>query len=381
MAKHLPDNCLMIIFNYSNQLEDLINWAKVCTRWKDLILYRLSQVKYLLFSSFNIPISVDSMRLYYSGSLVSPGQGYLTELLPNLRILELGPLCLSSYKDLFKLLDHESIKVAFGSPVNFAADTCPANRGVASLAFQKRLISSCVALKQLYIKNNFPSFYINSDLELLLRLNLDSVALAYLSMEPTPLQLPRLKILELDFSRAMPRDHSGYTFMDQCSSLESAFIKSATKTCSVNETKINLHLHDLVIQNSAEYTHDWNCIRGILCKFPNLRHLAIRENDEIADINIEELVDMLPAIKLIDFRGSKGITKQSADFLNEYCSQSGRSSITIYYNCKDDEPSDWPKIIKTHDKVCYGFDFMKHCFFRYFDNLPIILDPKENPDL
>lgn len=135
------------------------------------------------------------MRLYYSGSLVTPGQGYLTELLPNLRvswlrklsidlltiwtfclsqILELGPLCLSSYKDLFKLLDHESIKVAFGSPVNFAADTCPANRGVASLAFQKRLISSCVALKQLYIKNNFPSFYINSDLELLLRLNLDS---------------------------------------------------------------------------------------------------------------------------------------------------------------------------------------------------------------
>ncbi|XP_053201394.1 uncharacterized protein LOC128388878 [Panonychus citri] len=134
----------------------------------------------------------------------------------------------------------------------------------------------------------------------------------------------------------------------------------------------NYNLRDLVIETPLGIHLTWPFLRKLLSKYPNLQNLAVRGGDAIKDSRVEELVKLMPKIKLLDFRRSKGVTSKSADFLTKFCRKSYRS-IKIYYDCEK-EPIDWPKYNTPEESIVYGFDFMKHCFYKNFHYLPNLID-------
>ncbi|XP_053201236.1 uncharacterized protein LOC128386256 [Panonychus citri] len=85
--------------------------------------------------------------------------------------------------------------------------------------------------------------------------------------------------------------------------------------------------------------------------FPNLKrfHVFLYGSDWVEDCHVEELVQLLPQIKLLDFRESDGVTVKSADFLSKFCLKSNRS-IKIYYDCEK-EPTDWPKLDTPRESI------------------------------
>ncbi|XP_053214382.1 uncharacterized protein LOC128397661 [Panonychus citri] len=174
-----------------------------------------------------------------------------------------------------------------------------------------------------------------------------------------------LKILELKFP-----DSFGFHLIDSCPFLESLFFYYNGSDLYVDESMKNFNLRDLVIDHALFFT--WPLMRRVLSKFPNLHHLSIRNSKQIDDSHVKELVKILPEIKLLDLRRSKGVTSQSADYLNEFCLKS-RRSIEIYYDCEE-EPTEWPKLGIPREPIAYGFDFMKHCFYKNFSSLPYLID-------
>jgi hypothetical protein len=119
----------------------------------------------------------------------------------------------------------------------------------------------------------------------------------------------------------------------------------------------------------------WVDLRQLVLKYPNLEHFALRRNKEINDYHVRLLVKIAPKLKLLDFRGSPGVTSRSADYLDEYCRQTGRS-IVIYYDCPGGkEPQDWPQLERRlGTPIARGFDFMRNCFYKGFLNLPDFMD-------
>ncbi|XP_053204449.1 uncharacterized protein LOC128388983 [Panonychus citri] len=160
--------------------------------------------------------------------------------------------------------------------------------------------------------------------------------------------------------------------MDFCPSLESAFIGYRAKDIYVNESIKNYNLRDMVIENIQSSKLSWPLLKKVLSKFPNLHHLAIRHIDQLDDSNVEKLINLLPELKLLDLRGFKNVNHKSADFLSKFCVNENRS-IVIYYSCKN-ETTEWPKLVETHELICYGLDFMKHCFYKTWKSLPTLID-------
>ncbi|XP_053205723.1 uncharacterized protein LOC128390083 isoform X2 [Panonychus citri] len=187
--------------------------------------------------------------------------------------------------------------------------------------------------------------------------------------------LSKLKILEAYVS-GWDEACDKFNVIDYCPSLESACICGSTDDQSIDISIKNYNLRDLVIDIPWIDNMNWSSIRKLLTKFPNLNHLAIRRSGEVEDCHVEELVKLLPQIKLLDFRESVGVTVKSADFLSKFCLKSNRS-IKIYYDCEK-EPDSWPKYDTPRESIVYGFDFMKHCFYKSFSRLPLLIDDQIN---
>ncbi|XP_053200725.1 uncharacterized protein LOC128385821 isoform X2 [Panonychus citri] len=185
--------------------------------------------------------------------------------------------------------------------------------------------------------------------------------------------LSSLKILELGTSYFVEQ-FTGFHFMDFCPSLESAFFQCWAEDIYVNESIKNYNLRDLVIDNIHSGSFLWPLLKKLVSKFPNLHHLAIRNFDKLDDskFHLDELIKLLPKLKLLDLRRFEKVTHKSADFLSKYCVKKNRS-IVIYYDCEN-EPAEWPKLVNTRETICYGFDFMKHCFYKKFSSLPNLID-------
>ncbi|XP_053201386.1 uncharacterized protein LOC128386379 isoform X2 [Panonychus citri] len=187
--------------------------------------------------------------------------------------------------------------------------------------------------------------------------------------------LSKLKILEAVLS-GWDGNEDNFDLLDFCPSLESALICCAPDDQHIDLLIKNYNLKDLVIEIPLVDYMNWSSIRKLLTKFPNLLHLAIRGSQDVADCHVEELVQLLLQIKLLDFRESNGITVKSADFLSKFCLKSNRS-IKIYYDCEN-EPEDWPKYDTPQESIVYGFNFMKHCFYKSFSQLPFLIDDQIN---
>ncbi|XP_015784489.1 uncharacterized protein LOC107362019 [Tetranychus urticae] len=86
LINELPDDCLLTIFDYLNNLDDLINCYKVCIKWSYLIAERTRKVKYLL--EFSKDPAYSSDLVYYQRlDLGTRYETLLYTLFPNLLIL------------------------------------------------------------------------------------------------------------------------------------------------------------------------------------------------------------------------------------------------------------------------------------------------------
>ncbi|XP_053204307.1 uncharacterized protein LOC128388873 isoform X3 [Panonychus citri] len=335
----LPNECLCMILDKIFELEELIKLSKVCSKWSSLISLRYRKIKYLLIKSNDDRFDLTKILMNDPKTIKDHN---LRELLPNLRILSIPA-------------------VLFGDELEF--------EDVKKLVDDNPKIKGLIRL-----------YSLNSDLFHLLNLeNIEMISVKSLEFDYKkvfrPDQLKQIRLYET-FITELPQYVEYFPSLKRLNiSLllkESTFIRSPSKGEYIDISLKNYNLRDLVIEMSWGERLNWSFFCDLLSKFPNLHHLAIRGSGEINDDRIEELVTILPEIKLLDFRGSKNVTEKSADILFEYCLRSHRS-IEIYYNRKE-EPFDWPKLNTPQDSIVYGLDFMKHCFYKYFCDLPDLID-------
>ncbi|XP_015786205.1 uncharacterized protein LOC107363487 isoform X2 [Tetranychus urticae] len=193
-------------------------------------------------------------------------------------------------------------------------------------------------------------------------------------------KLERLEILEISTESSVRCEpYRGLSLMDRCPHLKSAFHCINGSDFFVDTQVKNYHLEDLVIENMySSGTVNWQTLKRILRKCPNLKHLAIRHScdTDIEDENIPEMLELLPKVVLIDLRVSPGITDISADYVKEYCKTHNRS-ISFYYTNEHEHgiKADWPQLLDNIGRRCFGFSFMRNCFLKPFDELPAYMDP------
>ncbi|XP_053201253.1 uncharacterized protein LOC128386272 [Panonychus citri] len=375
LLNDLPDVCLWMIFANIYELEELIQLSKVCSKWANLISERFKRVKYLV----NYIGDLDVATICMNYPIETLKHHNLRELLPNLRIVSvyndfyLDELKVSKFRKVFnnnpkikgviginklRKLDLRNIEmIAMDNMVNYLELFRPDQLKQSKfedfdLAYLAEYAEYFPNLKRLHISGFIEKQIFN---------NIGS-------------KLSNLKILEY-FPIGSDEKLDEFHLIDFCPALESAFIRGASDGQYIDASIKNYMLRDLVIEIPWVEIDlmAWSSMRILLSKFPNLHNLAIRGSGEkFEDNHIKELVELLPEIKLLDFRESKKFTENSADFLSEYCRESNRP-VKIYYDCEN-EPSEWPKLSTAGDSVVYGFDFMKHHFYKHFRTLPDLID-------
>ncbi|XP_053201260.1 uncharacterized protein LOC128386277 [Panonychus citri] len=367
----LPDNCLWKIFENIHGVKQLICLSRVCSRWSDLITPRFKRVKYL-------QVMTNKKRDYIDKNISwmnfkTDWRGYnLMEKFPNLKIIEVSTYNHYRFGDLPRILkNNPQIKGIIGtkelSEVGYLEniEMCSAE-----FDFDYKQVFRPDQLKQIrcyyFDMNDLPCFIKYFPSLKRLNIELDEADEVFYNGP----NLSSLKILELG-TNDFVKQFTGFHFMDFCPSLESAFIHYYAEDLHVLDESIkNFNLRDLVIVNCGFFS--WPSLRRLLSKFPNLHHLGIRYVDEINDYNLEELIKILPELKLLDLRSFKKITYESADLLSKYCVEA-HPSILIYYDCED-KPTEWPKVGTPQESIVYGYDFMKHCFYKTFNSLPVLID-------
>ncbi|XP_053201381.1 uncharacterized protein LOC128386376 [Panonychus citri] len=378
---NLPNEVLFMIFDHFNGFEELIRLSKVSPRWFLVVLLKFSKVKYLQLMDKRQRDGdyIENNKLWKNTRETLKSHN-LRDLLPNLRIMEVPKdvfLRLRSPEsyDFRRLInEHPKIRGLIGlyEPVEFGYNLENIEMISSDFKFEFKKVFRPNQLKQIRLKQIYMSeFY--QYVEYFPSLKRLSLTLYYDSAKPyNGPKLLDLKILEFTPSSWVNK-LIGLHFMDSCPNLQSAFLSYSDESYFakniVDESIKNFNLRDLVIENAYYLT--WTALRRILSKFPNLHHLAIR-GYIVEESHVEEFFRLLPRIKLIDSRKYDGFIRESADFLSKYCEKSNRP-IKIYYDCEE-EPNEWPQLVNTGDRICYGFDFMKHCFYKTWDSLPHLLD-------
>ncbi|XP_053200714.1 uncharacterized protein LOC128385816 [Panonychus citri] len=353
----LPDICLWKIFGNFHEAKDLIRLSKVCSRWSDLITPRFRRVKYLQM------MDVDSNEVDYinANSLwINPNTNWndynLFEWFPNIKGL-IG-------------MDH-LLKDGYLENIEMCAP---------EFNFDYKKVFRPDQLKQVHSRyfymDDLPSFIEYFPNLKRLHLNLckeDPVFYNFCEVFYNGLNLSALKILGL-CTNGFAAKFNGFHFMNFCPSLESAFFLCMSYDIHEDEPIKNYNLRDLVIENLCFGCFLWPPLKKLVSKFPNLQHLAIRNFDMLDDshLDLEELIQLIPKLKILDLRKCEKVTQKSADFLSKYCVKENRS-IALYYDCEN-EPTEWPKLVDTYEPICYGFDFMKHCFYKNFSYHPYLID-------
>uniref|UniRef100_A0A158P4M2 F-box domain-containing protein n=1 Tax=Tetranychus urticae TaxID=32264 RepID=A0A158P4M2_TETUR len=375
LINELPDDCLLTIFDYIQDLEDLINCFEVCEKWSNLIVARNKKVKYFIDRPNYSPDSVTQQ------SNKPIDVTFLSKWFPNLKIANLSyPSHVKpAIEDIDKLIrNSESLKgIICGDYLNLKLMPQKANLEMLST----RIIDSYKieineTVKQLNLWNStldefkevahcFPNLE-------RLKISCSKKTTDFYSDGPV---MANLKIVELAGS-SRDRDYheccSSFLFMDSCPALQSAHIKIDCSRIVINYSVKNANLQDLVIQNYKPT--NWEELPMLMSKYPNLKHLSLRKM-WLGKKHIEQLILILPKLILLDIRQSHKDTRKTMENVQDYCKQHGRS-IKFYFK-KDDKQikSDWPQSLNRREKICRGFDFMEHCFFKSFDKLPHFLDP------
>ncbi|XP_015783875.1 uncharacterized protein LOC107361550 isoform X1 [Tetranychus urticae] len=404
----LPDDCLLTIVDYLNNLEDLANCYKVCIKWSHLIAERTRKVKYFMVAEISEDFDYSSDLVYYQGpDLSTRYKTLLSTLFSNLPILHNPKIYNSDFiyiviELLKKVIDFEKKEKELGNEtedlekleqffflkrhlksLKGIINCCDVNINIEILCDKPEMVSSSriepgilkngSSIKQLH------TWYDYEDFETVAHHfpNLERLHIYLDDSQYKGPVLEKLKILELksstedDFSLA-------FRFLDSCPNLQSAHITVDINYFSVKKRLKNESLQDLVIDyTDGPHRVDWNDLERAFIKYPNLKHLSLRSLHYIKDEHIEQLVPILPNLVLFDIYNCPAVTQKAADYVQDYCKRYGRSIKFYFKGNRDELVSDWPQLSTRIETISQGFDFMKHCFLKDFDGLPHFLVPKD----
>ncbi|XP_015793200.1 uncharacterized protein LOC107369735 isoform X2 [Tetranychus urticae] len=358
LINEIPDDCLLAIFDHLNSLEDLVN----C--YKDERVYSSDAVYY--------------RELYKIDSTC------LSKLFTNLTIVELSINLKPTYEDAIEFVKKLEFLKGLINQIDLPIEKyCDQLEMLSVEYFNPNNLRNGSSIKQLDIWN-YSLDFLKKDahyLPNLERLKIQIYSPDYFYDGPV---LEKLKILELSFHA--PWDSIifyGFKLMDLCPNLQSAHICMAANTYFFDGTLKHKCLQDLVLQFSEFYNGittstrvgNENDLKRLLMKYPNLKHLALRDAWRITEEHIEQLFHILPNLVVLDVRKCYEVTQEAADYVKYYCKRYGRS-IKFYFDGNEHEiESDWPQSSIKHETISLGFDFMKNCFFRQHDFLPNFLIP------
>ncbi|XP_025016313.1 uncharacterized protein LOC112538680 isoform X1 [Tetranychus urticae] len=382
LINELPDDCFLEIFDYIQDLKDLINCFKVCEKWSNLIVVRTKKVKYFIDQPNYSPDSV----CHQTDEPIDVT--FLSKWLPNLRIVDLlytrnGE---TPIEDIIKIIrELESLKgIIYGC--HYCMESCLDFESIPENPNLEMLSTGYIDLNIKEINENMKQLYLwDSTLDVFAEVahhfpNLERLKIYngedrtdHYSNGPV---MANLKIAELGLSSYDWTDFCcSFVFMDSCPALQSAYVKIDCCRITVNDSIKQANLQDLVIQFYEPI--EWDNLRRLMSKYPNLKNLALR-GTSLKDAQIKQLILILPKLTLLDIRESSGVTQEAADHVRDYCKQYDRS-IKFYFKADDKQiESDWPQLLNGPDKICRGFDFMEHCFFKSFNQLPHFLHPLDD---
>ncbi|XP_015784211.1 uncharacterized protein LOC107361803 isoform X2 [Tetranychus urticae] len=384
LINELPDDCLLSIFDYMNDLGDLINCYKVCIKWSHLVAERTKKVKYFMEYRYDHRLEHGRDVPDYSFDCVYYEDEdpidvtCLSTLFTNLIIAELswGLTRKGEFEDIVTFVSNQkSLKGLINTSGESIEKYCDELEMLSCNSYELIAIRNGSSIKQLYfgvdsIDAFKPDLSYFPNLE---RLHIDIKAPDKHYDGPV---LEKLKILESQFF-CLPNTSICYVFqfMDLCPNLQSAHIFMNTFGLFVDETLKHECLQDLVVHIFGDEGFNWNNLKRLFMKYPNLKHLSLSSNWNITDEYIEQLVHILPNLVLLNFSGCLWVTQRAADYVQDYCKRHGRS-IKFYFKGNVHEmESDWPQLSTKHERISRGFNFMKHCFFKEFYRLPHFLIP------
>ncbi|XP_025016597.1 uncharacterized protein LOC107361813 [Tetranychus urticae] len=382
LINELTDDCLLAIFDYVYNLKDLINCYKVCVKWSYLIAKRTRKVKYLLedpqqppdydhsedepeFHPYHYPIDC----VYYQGE-DSIDATCLNTLFPNLIVFQFIDNIENEVKNadiVSFVINHKSLKGIIDGCLDPLSEYCDKLEMLSCYSVESSKIPNCANIKQLHTGNDsledvkkyafdFPNLE-------LLRTSFRTKGNCDMLGFPV---FEKLKILVL-FSQFTCNNENifyGFHFMDSCPNLQSAHISLDSNQFFVDETVKHECLKDLVIDFSKDERINWRDLERLLMKYPNLKHLALR-NLRLKDEYSEKLLSILPNLELFEVNECEEDTQDGLSM--NYCEEEDYSEMK----------SNFPQIgFSTKiEKISRGFDFMKHCFLKDNFLLPHFLIP------
>uniref|UniRef100_T1KWM2 F-box domain-containing protein n=1 Tax=Tetranychus urticae TaxID=32264 RepID=T1KWM2_TETUR len=370
----LPDECLLIIFGSINELDDLVSCYKEhyeCWNGETSPNYALDHVYYCKQEQ----IDATCLSTFFPNLIIADFSGFLAKVKYE-TIVTLAKR-MKSLKGVSNHYHYDRYESIF--------QYCDGLQMVSNYDIEPWIRENGANIKQLHLYSSkldrfkedahcFPN---------LERLHIFNTEGSPDGPYDGPV-LGRLKIVELELpSDTTRRIYYGFQFMDSCPNLQSAHISLQSCRLFVDESLTHKSLQDLVIrliQYNSVYDgiFDWDELKRLFMKYPNLKHLALCDNRKLRDWHIERLVRILPNLVLFAVRGCPRVTQAAANYVQDYNKLYGRS-IKFYFKDNYHEiQSDWPQLSTRGEKISQGFDFMKHCFLKDFDNLSAFLITSDN---
>ncbi|XP_025018154.1 uncharacterized protein LOC107369753 isoform X3 [Tetranychus urticae] len=374
LINEIPDDCLLAIFDYLNNLEDLINCYKVCIKWSYLITKRAKKVKYLTFPFFGEGYPPGVVHYQKISTIDST---CLSKLFTNLIAVELSSKFHNKAEDAIEFVKNQkSLKGLINHFVVPIEKYCDELEMLSVNHFNPDNLQNGSCMKQLNV-SNYSLKALERDAHYLPNLEKLTIQITILDNRYDGPVLEKLKILEIyHYYDEQPAEQLFYGFqlMDSCPNLQSAHITMRTDDWFFDETLKHKCLQDLVI-DFCGYHNTWNRLKRLLMKYPNLKHLALWNFWDIKDEHIEQLVHILPNLVLWDVRECQEVTQRAADYVQDYCKRYGRSIKFYFKGNRDELKSDWPHLSSEYTLFSRDFDFMKHCFLKPHVFLPNFLIP------
>uniref|UniRef100_T1L6H9 F-box domain-containing protein n=1 Tax=Tetranychus urticae TaxID=32264 RepID=T1L6H9_TETUR len=378
LINELPDDCLHAVFDYLNDLDDLINCYKVCIKWNQLIAERTKKNQRInesqIFSDY--PDYSSDCVYYQKKDFIDVT--CLSKLFPNLMIADVSNIfhCKSNSKieDIVSFVrNHESLKGIINASKERIEKYCDKLEMLSSGRIEPSILRNHCSLKQLHTLNYYQDFKRDAHYFP----NLERLHIYIKGGYYAGPVLEKLKILELCLLYPHGVCYVTFQLMDSCPNLQSAHIFTPTNRFFVDETLKHKCLQDLVMSYGGPSCLDWNDLTRLFMKYPNLKHLSLRNVRYIKDEHIEQLVQILPNLVLFDIYDCPAVTQRAADYVEDYCKRYGRL-IKFYFEGNYHEiGTDWPQLSTKREKISRGFDFMKNCFLKDFHHLPCFLIPED----
>ncbi|XP_015783862.2 uncharacterized protein LOC107361537 [Tetranychus urticae] len=220
LINEIPDDCLLAIFDYIIDLDDLINCDKVCVKWSNLIAKRTKKVKYLRENP-----GYSSDTVYYQRSC-SIDSTCLSKLFTNVKIADLSSELHCKVEDAIEFVRKQESLKGLINPFDVPMEKyCDELEMLSVEYFNPNNLRNVSSLKQLDVwEYTLEAF--GRDAHYLPNLERLKIQINVPDKHYDGPVLEKLKILELfHYYEEQPEtSFHGFQLMDSCPNLQSAHI-------------------------------------------------------------------------------------------------------------------------------------------------------------